>query len=94
MTVEELLRVGERRLNMLRAFNAREGIDRSADTLPRRIQKGLVGGESDGEAVTEEEIEQAKDWYYALAGWDVASGTPSRGKLEALGLDWVADSEK
>ncbi len=89
--VEDLLRLGERRLNLLRAFNAREGIGRQADTLPKKLQKALVGGKSDGLYVPLDEVERAKDWYYALAGWDVASGTPTRSRLEALELGWVAD---
>lgn len=91
VTVEELMRVGERRLNMLRAYNAREGIDRAADTLPKKLQKALVGGKSDGLRVSVEEVEQAKDVYYAMAGWDVATGNPTRAKLDDLELTWVAD---
>jgi aldehyde:ferredoxin oxidoreductase len=91
VTVEELLEVGERRLNLLRAYNAREGFDRSADVLPKKLRQALVGGKSDGLFVTEAEVEQAKDWYYAEAGWEVASGTPRRAKLEELELGWVAD---
>lgn len=91
VTVEELIKLGERRLNMLRAFNAREGIGREADTLPKKLHKALVGGKSDGLVVPPEEVEQAKDTYYAMAGWDVASGTPTRARLEQLDLAWVAD---
>lgn len=91
VTVDELMQVGERRLNMLRAYNAREGIGREADVLPKKIYKALVGGRSDGIAVSLEELEQAKDAYYAMAGWDVASGTPTRAKLDELDLSWVAD---
>ena len=91
VTVEELMRVGERRLNMLRAYNAREGIGREADTLPKKMQKALIGGKSDGISVTAEEVEQAKDIYYAMAGWDVATGNPTRAKLEELELGWIAD---
>src|SRR3990170_1370408 len=91
VTLEELMRVGERRLNLLRAFNAREGIGREADVLPKKLKQALVGGKSEGLLVPEDELEQAKDWYYAMAGWDVASGTPTRAKLEELGLGWVAD---
>jgi aldehyde:ferredoxin oxidoreductase len=91
VTVDELQRVGERRLNLLRAFNAREGIGREADTLPKKLQKALVGGKSDGISVTAEEVETAKDIYYAMAGWDVSTGTPTRAKLVDLGLDWVAN---
>jgi aldehyde:ferredoxin oxidoreductase len=91
VTVDELQRVGERRLNLLRAYNAREGIDRAADTLPKKMHKALVGGKSDGLSVTAEELELAKDMYYAMAGWDVATGTPTRARLEELDLAWVAD---
>ena len=89
--VDELQQVGERRLNLLRAFNAREGIGREADVLPKKLHKALVGGKSDGYIVTEEEIEQAKDWYYAMSGWEISTGTPTRAKLEELELGWVAD---
>ena len=89
--VDELMRLGERRLNLLRAYNAREGFDRTADTLPKKMQKALTGGKSDGLLVTPEEIEAAKDAYYAMAGWDMATGTPTRAKLEELELGWVAD---
>jgi aldehyde:ferredoxin oxidoreductase len=89
VTVEELLQVGERRLNMMRAFNAREGLGRSADTLPAKVTKPLVGGESDGISIDIEEVEQAKDWYYEMAGWDVETGIPTKLKLEQLGLSWI-----
>jgi aldehyde:ferredoxin oxidoreductase len=91
VSLDELMRLGERRLNMLRAFNAREGIDRGQDTLPKKLNKALTGGKSDGLLVTNEEVEQAKDWYYAMAGWDVSTGTPTRAKLEELELGWLAD---
>lgn len=87
----ELMKVGERRLNLMRAFNAREGFGRDADRLPKKLYEPLEGGASDGVAVTEEEVETAKDTYYAMAGWDVATGSPTRPKLEELGLAWVAD---
>lgn len=91
VTLDELMEVGKRRLNMLRAFNAREGLDREADRLPGKFWRALRGGASDGIALTPEEIEQAKDTYYALAGWDVSTGNPTRETLTGLGLGWVAD---
>jgi aldehyde:ferredoxin oxidoreductase len=90
-TVDDLLKVGERRLNMLRAFNAREGAGREHDTLPKRIyDEPLKGGASDGLAVTRKEVEDALDIYYEMCGWDVASGKPTRAKLESLSLGWMA----
>ena len=90
-SIDDVLRIGERRLNLLRAFNARESIGREADKLPKKMYQALTGGASDGVALTEKEIEDAKDIYYQMAGWDVASGTPTRSKLEELELEWVAD---
>ena len=90
-TVKDVLKIGERRLNMLRAFNAREGVGRELDTLPKRIyDEPLIGGASDGEAVTRQEVEEALDMYYEMCGWDVATGKPTQAKLEELGLGWMA----
>lgn len=86
----ELIKVGERRLNLMRAFNAREGVGREADTVPKKLAQGLQGGASDGVIVTVEEIEAAKDLYYEMLGWD-ENGLPRRAKLEELALGWVAD---
>ena len=91
VTLDELQEVGARRLNMLRAFNAREGMGRDQDKLPKKMFKPLVGGKSDGIALTKEEMESAKDTYYEMVGWDVKTGTPKRKTLKDLGLDWVAD---
>jgi aldehyde:ferredoxin oxidoreductase len=84
------MKVGERRLNLLRAFNAREGAGAEADTVPPKLLIPLQGGKSDGLAVTTEEVEGAKALYYRMAGWD-ESGRPTRAKLEELALGWVAD---
>ena len=91
VTVDELLQAGERRVNLLRAFNAREGYTRADDFLPKKLGKPLVGGKSDGVFVTDEEIEHAKDMYFEMAGWDVETGNPTRSKLEELDIGWVAD---
>jgi aldehyde:ferredoxin oxidoreductase len=90
VSVEEILEVGERRLNMLRAFNAREGIGREKDTLPKKFfERPLEGGRSDGYRVDPEEWGEALETYYQLAGWDSETGHPTPGKLESLGLDWI-----
>ncbi len=90
-TVEDVQKVGERRLNMLRAFNAREGAGRDQDTLPKRLfDEPLKGGASDGISVTRKELEAALDVYYEMCGWDVSTGKPTPAKLEELGLGWMA----
>jgi aldehyde:ferredoxin oxidoreductase len=90
MTVADIQEIGERRLNLTRAFNAREGAGRERDTLPKRLfDLPLQGGVSDGLAIPREELEQALNDYYEMAGWDVATGMPTRAKLEKLGLEWA-----
>jgi aldehyde:ferredoxin oxidoreductase len=90
-SVKDLLHLGETRLNLLRTFNAREGIDSSWDVLPKKLFQPKVGGASDGVAITREEFESAKTSYYQLAGWDPDTGIPTRAKLEELELGWAAD---
>ncbi|HEY8347363.1 MAG TPA: aldehyde ferredoxin oxidoreductase family protein [Symbiobacteriaceae bacterium] len=85
----ELMTIGERRLNLMRQFNAREGLSRKDDKLPKRLFEPLCGGPTDGVTISPEELERAKDEYYAMAGWDVKTGTPTPGKLKELGLDWL-----
>ena len=88
--VDELMEIGERRLNMLRAFNAREGIDRGHDRLPAKFFRPLGGtGPTAGVALVEADIEAAKDEYYRLAGWDALTGNPTPQTLSRLGLDWT-----
>jgi aldehyde:ferredoxin oxidoreductase len=86
----ELMKLGERRINLLRAFNAREGAGIEEDTLPRKIQIPLEGGATDGVAVTQQEFESARALYYQMNGWD-ERGRPTGAKLHELALGWVAD---
>jgi aldehyde:ferredoxin oxidoreductase len=89
-SLDELMAVGERRLNMLRLFNAREGLTRRDDKLPRKFFKALSGaGPTGNVALTEAEMAEAQDQYYDLAGWDRATGNPTRETLERLDLAWA-----
>jgi aldehyde:ferredoxin oxidoreductase len=91
VSFDELQSVGARRLNMMRAFNAREGLDRRHDTIPEKLFKPLKGGVSDGWKLDREEVQAALDRYFETCGWDVETGIPTRERLEALDLGWVAD---
>jgi aldehyde:ferredoxin oxidoreductase len=86
----ELVKVGERSLNLMRAFNAREGFTSTEDRLPRKLFQPLKGGPSDGVAVGQEEMAQALSTYYAMSGWD-PEGRPLPAKLAELGINWVAE---
>ncbi|NMB68400.1 MAG: aldehyde ferredoxin oxidoreductase family protein [Chloroflexi bacterium] len=90
VNVEEILQVGARRLNMLRAFNAREGFTRSEDVLPRKFSRAMQGeGPTAGVSYAPEDLERYKDAYYRLAGWDAVTGNPTPQSLAELGLDWI-----
>ena len=90
----ELQKLGERRLNLLRAFNAREGFTREDDVLPEKLFKGLEGGPTGGWKLERRQLAKALDTYYSMCGWEVDAGNPTRWKLEELGLGWVADELK
>ena len=90
VTLDELMKVGERRINMLRLFNAREGFDRKDDNLPKKFFKPLGGtGPTAGTAMGQTEFEKALDQYYRVMGWDQNGLAPEQ-KLVELGLDWAA----
>lgn len=85
----ELLRIGERIVNIERAFNIREGLTRADDTLPdRMLKEPLPDGPAKGQVVN---LKPMLDEYYGFRGWDKGSGFPSREKLLELELDDVAD---
>lgn len=89
VTVDELMAVGARRLNLMRVFNAREGFDRRQDKLPKKFFRALQGeGPTAGIALTQEEIETALDEYYRLAGWS-KDGQPTAQQLAKLDLAWA-----
>lgn len=78
----ELLKVGERTLNLLRLLAAREGSAAGQDVLPPRLCEEQV----EGRAVVPEEFQQALVTYYGMMGWDENTGVPRPGKLVELGL--------
>lgn len=87
-TLEEFLQVGERRINLMRAFNAREGFGRARDAVPGKFFRPLLGdGPTAGIAYTPAEMEMLKDAYYTAAGWDLQSGNPTPEKLAELGIE-------
>jgi aldehyde:ferredoxin oxidoreductase len=89
----ELLKAGERGHALARAFNAREGLTPEEDRLPRRFFEPLGPGtlSQEGVALDEGKVKEALSTYYAMAGWDPATGTPIRGRLEELDIGWVAE---
>ena len=92
VTVEELLELGERRLNLMRMFNAREGFDCAQDTLPEKFfQKPLKGGPTEGWKIDRDEFETALKEYFIQCGWDEVSGNPTLETLNRLKLGWLTE---
>ncbi len=89
VSLEELMKVGERRLNLMRVFNSRESFTRKDDTLPKKFYKSLKGvGPTANTALDPQEFESALDLYYQLLGW-TQDGIPTPDKLMELGLEWA-----
>jgi len=91
VTLWELMRAGERRVNLMKIFNTREGFARSQDQLPNRVFEPLTDGPSKGRVIDPKKLESALTLYYSMMNWDSATGKPTRAKLEELGLGWAAD---
>jgi aldehyde:ferredoxin oxidoreductase len=90
LSVDELLEIGMRKIIMQRLFNARDGMGRNEDKLPKKMFKPLTGGPSDGYVVTKEEMARALDKYYELAGFDLQTGYPTPAAMKRAGLEQVA----
>jgi len=88
-TMFELIKVGERRINMLRQINARQGFTSKDDTLPQRLVEELPDGPAMGRCVDREAFTRMRAQYYDLLGWDDTTGNPRDGKLRDLSLEWA-----
>lgn len=95
-SIDRLFEFAKRVKNLERAYCVREGMTRETDSLPKRfMDKPLKEGASKGAVLETSKFEEMKSKYYALRGWDIASGIPTRETLEQYGLGYVArDLEK
>lgn len=85
----ELMSIGERIVNVERAFNLREGLTRRDDSLPdRMLKEPLPDGPAKGQVIN---LEPMVSEYYELREWGRDSGLPTRKKLSELGLEAIAD---
>jgi len=84
MTLEELMKAGERIWNLERLFNLKAGISGKEDRLPDRLLKEpMPSGPAKGLVV---KLEKMLPEYYELRGWD-KEGVPTKEKLRELGLE-------
>ena len=90
LSLWEIMKLGERRINMFRAFNVREGFTPNDDWLPQRMFEPIASGPRKGSRWSEDEIKQMRELYYKMRNWD-NEGKPTIAKLIELDLEWVAE---
>ncbi|MBW1697185.1 MAG: aldehyde ferredoxin oxidoreductase family protein [Deltaproteobacteria bacterium] len=91
ITREELFKTAERLVTLERCIDAREGLTRDDDTLPRRFFRAFETGKNRGKALNEKKMEEMKTTYYRLRGWDTASGLPTAETLTTLELGDIVE---
>ena len=89
VTIEELLAIGERRMNMMRMFNVANGFTREDDKLPKKAFRKIIDADGFEAQLHEEDWKKAMDAYYDFAGWDQETGIPKAETLQRLGLEWT-----
>jgi aldehyde:ferredoxin oxidoreductase len=91
-TKEAMFEIGERIVNLERAYLVREGIRRRDDYLPIRfLKEPLPNGNSKGAIF---EIEPMLDEYYAEREWNLRTGIPKAEKMRKIGLGYVVEHLK
>jgi aldehyde:ferredoxin oxidoreductase len=88
---ERMMECGERIVNVEKAYNARLGLTRKDDTVPRRfLEEPVADGPRKGQHLGDI-LPQMLSEYYLARGWDPETGLQTRSKLESLGLKEIAD---
>jgi aldehyde:ferredoxin oxidoreductase len=91
-SVDKLFQFAKRVKNLERAYNIREGMTRDMDSLPNRfMDRPLEQGPAKNSTLLTSKFEKMKDKYYALRGWDITTGIPTRETLQIFGLSGVIE---
>ena len=85
LSADDYLKTGERILNLRKAFNAREGVKPADIRLHPRATGNppLARGPLKGKTIDMPKLVSA---FYACNGWDIATGGPTREKMQELGI--------
>jgi len=84
---KDLLKIGERTINLQRLFNIREGFRKKDDFIPERAkQRPSFGAYQDEDRCIVKDYEGILDEYYEARGWNIETGIPTKEKLLELEL--------
>jgi aldehyde:ferredoxin oxidoreductase len=85
-TAKDIGKIGERLNNLARLYNIGAGFTRKDDTFPKRLMtEPIKAGASKGQLISQKDLDEMLDEYYAERGWD-KDGSPTPAKLKELGL--------
>jgi aldehyde:ferredoxin oxidoreductase len=87
----EILKLGERAMNLARVFNMREGLTAEDDELCERSYGPTQGGALAEGGIDRDELKRAMHTYYGMMGWDRETGVPTVERLQELGVGWAAE---
>lgn len=87
----ELMKIGEKKLNMFQIYNILEGHSVEAEDMPDRVYEPIKTGPKKGNSLSRKDFKEAKDLYYNLRDWDNTTGRPSLDKLAELDLEWLIE---
>ncbi len=87
----ELQLAAQRGVTLARAFNLREGFTRADDRLPARLNTPFKTRSLNERPVDPEVLDEHLSIFYDMMGWDPETGIPTRAKLAALDIEWVAE---
>ena len=91
MSPSQVLTIGERVIDLERAFNVREGITRKDDILPERFLKEPLPKECGASAGSVVELEPMLEEYYHVRGWHPETGIPTDETFEKSNLKYVEE---
>ncbi len=92
LSESDFMRLGQAAYNLEKAFNTlHAGFGRADDYPPRRyMEEPIESGPYAGHKCDRVDWDKMLDRFYALQGWDVATGLQTRSGLTDLGLEEVA----
>lgn len=91
LSLWEIFKAADRSAALFRIYNHREGRGTAHDRLPRRMFEPIESGPLQGERIDPAVFHERLKDYYAVMGWDPATGLPSVGLLNDLDIEWAAE---